>query len=114
MYDIRGNFSPMCGRNDTIAHGGANLGDMAAENEIAAVRPSAVYGSTRTVAPAAFACRRYRGCEISHLVSAHFASIWIRELSIGDDHGDLPECGVDPHAAVSILGRPTSTPEESR
>src|SRR5262245_8445991 len=41
--------------------------------------------------------------EISHLIAAHFASIWIRQLFIGHEHGDLPKCGVDPHAAVSIL-----------
>src|SRR5262249_4906767 len=41
--------------------------------------------------------------EISHLIAAHFASIWIRQLSIGHEHGDLPERGVHPHARVSIL-----------
>src|SRR6478672_7734715 len=48
-------------------------------------------------------CLADRIGEISHLIAAHFASVWIRELSIGDEHGDLPECGVDPHAAISIL-----------
>ena len=31
--------------------------------------------------------------EISHFIATYFASIWIRKLSIGDEHGDLPECG---------------------
>jgi hypothetical protein len=41
--------------------------------------------------------------DISHLIADHLAPVWIRELSIGDEQGDLPECGVDPHAPVSIV-----------
>jgi hypothetical protein len=44
-----------------------------------------------------------RICDICHLIADHLAPVLIRELSIGDEHGDLAECGVDPHAAVSIL-----------
>jgi len=96
-------FSECGGRTTLFARGRVNLGDIAAwESDYC--RLAAIGGVWVDKDRRARGLRLVdRICEISHLIAVNFASIWIRKLSIGDEHGDLPEVGVDSHAAISIL-----------